>query len=171
MEKLAPPQMRCGVQRPSPLMNGHWGYDDRAGPSPPIRSPGIQRVRVLVMVVVEAGGEGVSWSWGGVLWGKKGRVVDNGETTTTWPATCFGGMCGCKKQTKKRAWLHEAALQFKGSNILNYVSCHQFVLLGVGLDIKVSRYENTSVTRPRCDVYCDYFLLKRTKTLLLLHND
>lgn len=120
MEKLAPPQMRCGVQRPSPLMNGHWGYDDRAGPSPPITSPGIQRVRVRVMmveVVVVVGGEGVSW-------GKKGRVVDNGEATTTWPTTWFGGMRGCKKQTKKRAWLHEAALQFKGLNILNYVSCH-----------------------------------------------
>lgn len=39
MEKLAPPQMRCGVQRPSPLMNGHWGYDDKAAPSPPITSP------------------------------------------------------------------------------------------------------------------------------------
>lgn len=31
--------MRCGVQRPSPLMNGHWGYDDKASPSPPITSP------------------------------------------------------------------------------------------------------------------------------------
>lgn len=39
MEKLAPPQMRCGVQRPSPLMNGHWGYDDKATPSTPITSP------------------------------------------------------------------------------------------------------------------------------------
>lgn len=39
MEKLAPPQMRCGVQRPSPLMNGHWGYDDTATASPPITSP------------------------------------------------------------------------------------------------------------------------------------
>ena len=39
MEKLAPPQMRCGVQRPSPPVNGHWGYDDKATPSPPIISP------------------------------------------------------------------------------------------------------------------------------------
>lgn len=39
MEKLAPPQMRCGVQRPSPLMNGHPGYDDRARAAPPITSP------------------------------------------------------------------------------------------------------------------------------------
>lgn len=44
MEKLAPPQMRCGVQRPSPLMNGQWGYDDKAIRSPPIKSPKSQRV-------------------------------------------------------------------------------------------------------------------------------
>lgn len=73
MEKLAPPQMRCGVQRPSPLMNGHWDYDDRAGPSPPITSPGIQRVRVMVMVMVVVGGEGVSWSWAGGVAGEEGE--------------------------------------------------------------------------------------------------
>lgn len=44
MEKLAPPQMRCGIQRPSPLMNGQWGYDDKAIRSPPIKSPKSQRV-------------------------------------------------------------------------------------------------------------------------------
>lgn len=67
MEKLAPPQMRCGVQRPSPLMNGHWGYDDKASPSPPITSP-------------------ESNEWGG---GHGVGDMDNRRHTTTWPTTCF----------------------------------------------------------------------------------
>lgn len=68
MEKLAPPQMRCGVQRPSPLMNGRRGYDDTAGPSPPITSPGFQQARLMVL--------GEKWE---VSWSLGGRVVDNGE--------------------------------------------------------------------------------------------
>lgn len=61
MEKLAPPQMRCGVQRPSPLMNGHWGYDDRHSRRPPITSP-------------EASSGG-----------RRAGPADNGRETTTWP--------------------------------------------------------------------------------------
>lgn len=68
MEKLAPPQMRCGVQRPSPLMNGRRGYDDTAGQSPPITSPGFQQARLMVL--------GEKWE---VSWSLGGRVVDNGE--------------------------------------------------------------------------------------------
>lgn len=67
MEKLAPPQMRCGVQRPSPQMNGRRDYDDTAGPSPPITSPGFQHARLMVL--------GEKWE---VSWSLGGRVVDNG---------------------------------------------------------------------------------------------
>lgn len=63
MEKLAPPQMRCGVQRPSPLMNGRRGCDVTAASSPPIISLEFRE-------------------WGGH--GAEGGGGDNGRDTTTW---------------------------------------------------------------------------------------
>lgn len=70
MEKLAPPQMRCGVQRPSPLMNGHPGYDDRATAAPPITSPDPN----------ERGGRG---GGGGHGVGGERELWTMGDTTTT----------------------------------------------------------------------------------------
>lgn len=78
MEKLAPPQMRCGVQRPSPLMNGHPGYDDRAAAAPPITSPDPN----------ERGGRGGGGGHG--VGGERG-LWTMGDTTTTRHNFFWGG--------------------------------------------------------------------------------
>lgn len=77
MEKLASPQMRCRVQRPSALMNGHPGYDDTAMAAPPITSPDPN----------EPGGRGGGGGHG--VGGERG-LWTMGDTTTTRPNFFWG---------------------------------------------------------------------------------